>query len=266
MTIDPVSAYTFPPNIQPKGSYYLHPDFGPLIRTTAFLKAYGGKGEKIADWTGKKERRAAIAAGDVIYNQPERTANFPAAVEAIMGQALAAVAEKEKAGDIGTAIHKRIKFDLSGDQGTPPPLTENSTIGYMAYRQWWAQAGIQIVRSEQFVFCPKLQAAGTVDVFGLRGGKLGIVDFKSSAGVYDDHHLQLMAYVIMSRACGLPVEWAELIHLPKTLETAFRPIVPIPLGELTWWQGRPQKHLVPLEQLERCVWSARILYKHLMEG
>jgi hypothetical protein len=263
----PAREYVFPDNIQPKGSFYHHPEHGPLVRTTAFLKAYGGRTEGLIDWAGKVERQATLAAADVIQQRNRGTPNpnFVGAVEGILGQARAAVKVKEAAADIGTAIHKRILFDMSGGQGEPPALTEHSTAGYMAYKQWWAGSGITLVRAEQFVFCPRLKAAGSVDLFGLRDGRLGVIDYKSSAYVYEDHHLQLMAYVMMGKSLGLPVEWAEIVHLPKTLENAFRPIVPIPLGEFTWWNRKPQKVTRTWEQLERCVWAARVLYQNLME-
>jgi hypothetical protein len=258
------ATYTFPPNITPTGSYYIHPEHGRLVRTTAFLKAYGGKGEGLIKWAEAQGQKLTIKVAHELYTQsPGPIANFGAAVESRLGGARASEETKQRAADIGTAIHKRIHADLTG--ATPPVLTEHSTIGYMAYRKWFDQAGIIPVKAEQFVFCPRLKAGGTIDLFAVRDGRLGIVDYKSSKGIYEDHHLQLMAYIIMSRSLGLPVEWAEIIHLPKTLENAFKPIVPIPLGEFSWWGGKPQRVTVAWDKLEGCVRSARYLYRYMME-
>ena len=60
--------------------------------------------------------------------------------------------------------------------------------------------------------------AGTIDIVAEHPANgLGVVDLKTSKGLYTDHHLQVAAYMHAGRNFA-DLKWAQIVRLPKNLE------------------------------------------------
>jgi len=104
--------------------------------------------------------------------------------------------KKKEAGDIGTAIHelvskwiKKEKYDIPDD--------DRVRNGFNAFLEFQRQQKIKWLVSEEIVGYladEKILFAGIADAVAKINGKLVLVDFKSSNGLYDEHYFQTAAY------------------------------------------------------------------------
>lgn len=107
-----------------------------------------------------------------------------------------------KAADIGTAAHsmveERIKRGNPYEAETYLSLSDESRSkaanAFRMYEEWAAQSSLVIVDQEMQSVSEKHRFGGTPDAIGEIGGKLCLVDWKTSNGVYSDYLLQLAAY------------------------------------------------------------------------
>lgn len=271
-----VAAYSWPPIIEPKSRkagneyhrYYPIPALGDFVGTTTFLKIVGTGTNALMAWAADIEREATIEACLEVASKHTivgASTGLEEAIRAKLGHAKKHVLATQKAADIGSEVHARIRWDLCGLTGQKrllgePRLSPQSAIAYLAYRHWWDQAGLVPLRAEQTVWHQKLRYAGTVDLFALdpRRG-LGILDWKSSKYVYDTHHMQLMAYWRAALEHGLDVKWAGIVQLPKSAEQVKAGILePVELGHM--WDRK-----IDHERLWTLTQSALILWRYLCE-
>ena len=117
-----------------------------------------------------------------------------------------AEAIKEAAGDKGSKVHqgicdlidgKTIKIDskfTNNDTGVSEELKPEEYECLMSFVDWFNKTKPEIVDREFNIFNEELNYAGTVDLLCRIEGKLTIVDFKTSKGVWMEHKLQISAY------------------------------------------------------------------------
>lgn len=209
---------------------------------TTILKPWDKEG--LVKWAADLERAACLEAAADVYqvclDKGYRLENFAVAMEAKLGSARQHQRKKEAAGDIGTAAHERIRWHINHELGieTPMPLIpDESELAVMAWQDHWKATGITPLRAEQPIWSHNHQVAGTVDLFALRDGQLGIVDLKTSKGIYPSMHYQVAEYCALAEEClGVEVEWAELWRVPKSLEDLSFEVVP--LGTMRVWNGQ----------------------------
>ena len=89
---------------------------------------------------------------------------------------------------------------------------------------WWQGNGGEHLRSEEAVFHPEHRYAGRVDLVARLGGRLVVVDLKTSARVYPEHLLQVGAYALALRAEGVEVAGGYVLALREGLQ-----VVEVPL-------------------------------------
>lgn len=215
---EPSSVSTF---YRDSTAYYRTPE-GEFGRTTAILKVAGMGVEGLIKWSANSERAAVLeACGDVVASgAPDSPAEFVAAVEVKLGKARSHQRILQKAGDIGSEIHKRIQWHLQNEMGLKtgpePKLSEPAAIGFSSWRAWWVSAKLTPVRVEQPVWDPEWGYAGTIDLIARADdGVLEVWDWKSSNGVYDTHHLQLAAYIRAANRWDV-VRPGSIVRLPKS--------------------------------------------------
>lgn len=202
--------------------HYHTPD-GRFPRVTKILKVLGLGTESLIRWSASVEREAVLAAVAEVLRGPTTDDKFIAAVEARLGSARAHQKQLTKAGEIGTAIHQAIHTYLRTEMGLAtgafaPDLPDEGKIAFLSFQAWWKGSGLKPVRMEQPVWDAELGYAGTIDFLAEDSKEgLGLVDFKSSKGIYDDHHLQVAAYVHAARNFG-DVRWAKIVRFPKSLK------------------------------------------------
>jgi hypothetical protein len=196
---------------------------GAFPRVTQILKILGLGTEGLIKWAATEERKACIAAAtevwlDGVDGGPQE---FAEAVLRKVGAELANLKLKNKAADLGTAVHAKVHWWHQCQLGAfleEPAIPEAGELSFMAYQDWWNQSGLTAVRVEQPVWDRDLGYAGTIDNVAVdSAGNLGIVDLKTSRYLYDHYHLQCVGYLRAGRRWA-PLQWAKLVRLPKSLD------------------------------------------------
>lgn len=106
---------------------------------------------------------------------------------------------RDEAADIGKEIHELIKVYIRHGRdavGVYRPEVEN---GFLAFLEWERENGIAWLEAEKQVFDSQHGYAGTLDAKcrftkGQFAGRVFVIDFKSSKGIYDGYAEQVAAY------------------------------------------------------------------------
>lgn len=104
--------------------------------------------------------------------------------------------KKKEAGDIGTEIHKLAEKFIKGEK-YELPTDERVVNGFNAFLDFQRQYKIKWLFSEEivgYVVGQEVLYAGIVDALGEIDGKLVLIDFKSSKGIYSEMYFQVAAY------------------------------------------------------------------------
>lgn len=107
-----------------------------------------------------------------------------------------------KAADIGTAAHSMVEASIKGEHPEMVQDYINLSVddrikaknAFAMYEEWAAQSSLVIIDQEMQLVSETYRFGGTPDAIGEIGGKLCLVDWKTSNGVYSDYLLQLAAY------------------------------------------------------------------------
>lgn len=200
---------------------------GDMNRCTSILEALPKP--FLVPWAAGLERAVVLEAAADVFIDPEFKGDGPAAfieeVERRMGPARAHQKTLEEAADIGSKIHneiqRRTRLMLDLPAAPAETLPDAATLAVMAWEDWFKSSGLRPFRSEQVVWDSATKVAGTIDLLAFnRDGRLGIVDYKSSKGIYDSHHVQVAKYVQMASNFA-PIEWADIVRLPKRYDDPF---------------------------------------------
>lgn len=235
--------------------------------TGVIKKTLGLGSENLIGWAAATEREACLAAAeaaiDSLRHHPTG-AELREAIEAGLGRERASKRKMEQAADIGTQLHAQVAWFLNRqmgrEAGDPPTLSEPAMAAYVQWVSWWQTAGITPVRVEQPLWSKQLGSSGTADLIGLRDERLGIWDFKSSAGIYLEHHLQVAGYVEMTRNWA-PVEFGEIVRLPKKAGELFNPEKDVEEMGDHRYSGRKLTHEELVEAFKATLTVWRLLVK-----
>ena len=107
-------------------------------------------------------------------------------------------AERDTAADIGTLVHSLVEADIRNQPHPeiPAEFEERVISGYSAWRDWWEHSRLEIVATEMHMISTAHLYGGTPDAVGRDvHGRLVLLDWKTSNGVYTDHLIQLAAYL-----------------------------------------------------------------------
>ena len=158
-------------------------------------------------------------------------------VSAIMGPLSAAkyrgISEStlDRAADRGTAVHNAIENYIKFEIDDVPPEHR----GYFdAYLDWWNETKPEVVGSEVRVYHKIMRYGGTVDMLVYIGGKLTLVDIKTTAALSDmTCGVQLEAYSQCLKSLGITIERKVILHLKKDGKYAVREY---PANDATRWK------------------------------
>ncbi len=106
----------------------------------------------------------------------------------------AAHAITQKSAEEGTLIHETVEGLLLGKN---PDIAPSVAPAVNAFVDFWEKNNIQVTPDlvERRVVSYDHRYAGTVDAIALIGGKLGVLDIKTSQSIYRDYCLQTSAYM-----------------------------------------------------------------------
>jgi hypothetical protein len=241
--------------------FYRTPD-GDFPSVTTVNKVLGLAGEALIAWSANLERSACLEAATEVFANGDFDGpdGFRSAVEERIGTARQHQVALTKASDIGTVIHAMIQWQLRGEMGLPqglePTLPDACQWGYMAWQDWWKASGLKIIATEQPVWDKVHRYAGTIDaVCENEKGQIGVVDFKSSKGIYDEYHIQVAAYMHAARNFS-PIEWGLIVRVPKVVTDASFETKPL---------GNLYKGTLSEKQLREAFFAARTLWGIMVE-
>lgn len=111
--------------------------------------------------------------------------------------------KRDQAAEAGTMAHDMIEaFILAKPQpefvGANPQIAERAANAFAQFREWWELTRIEIIATERSYVSELHQFGGTVDAIGRdTKGRIVLVDWKTSNGVYQDFLVQLGAYALL---------------------------------------------------------------------
>ena len=102
---------------------------------------------------------------------------------------------KEQSASEGTLVHEAVQSVMRGEA---PDMTPTVSAAVEAYKKFIEKTPIQVDPAwiEKRVTNYDERYSGTVDAVALIGGKLGVLDIKTSQSIYRDYALQTSAYIV----------------------------------------------------------------------
>jgi hypothetical protein len=110
----------------------------------------------------------------------------------------------------GTAIHNAVEAILKGEE---PEIDDTVRPAIDAFNDFRNVHRLDMTGGivEKRVWSPKYRFAGTIDILGNLDGSFGVVDLKTSSGIWRDYNLQTSAYM---GALQEPETWEDLPQRP----------------------------------------------------
>ena len=129
--------------------------------------------------------------------------------------------KKEKAGDWGTVVHKKVELWITEDKEYKVDevidlcsnelksyirLTEDEKkyvdIAFNNFKKWSVENKVKFIESEKNLYSKEMWVGGIVDLVFEMDGKKYIGDIKTSSGIYDEAFFQMGAYHLMLEEMG----------------------------------------------------------------
>jgi len=110
---------------------------------------------------------------------------------------------KQKAASLGSAVHEWVEKWTHGENPVIPAepyddFTEEDidkiVNGIMAFLKWVNEHNVKIVHAEKLIYSKKHEYVGTLDAIAEVDGKLCVIDYKTSKGIYTEMRYQTIAY------------------------------------------------------------------------
>ena len=167
-----------------------------------FWKVEGGKKVNISSvttFTGVIDKSSALIGWAIklarVYLQ-DRLANGAQITELDIHDACKQhTVRKQEAADIGTQIHALVEKWIKGEEFEIPE-DDRVRNGFDAFLKFQKEHRAKWIDSEKIVYSPTHNYAGILDAVGEIDGKLVLVDFKSSNGLYPEYSFQAAGYQI----------------------------------------------------------------------
>lgn len=100
---------------------------------------------------------------------------------------------KEKAATIGSLVHDWAEKYINKEK---PAMPKNKNVlnGVIAFLKWVEYHKVKFIASEQMVYSRRKDYVGLFDALVKIKGKLCLIDFKTSKGIYPEYRFQLAGY------------------------------------------------------------------------
>jgi len=127
---------------------------------------------------------------------------------------------RDAAAEAGSIAHRWIEDYIHGRERTPFPTAEPEQVmaaenGFMAFLDWATQVSLEVIETEVPLVSEEHRFGGTFDALAMIAGRLCLLDWKTSNGIYSEHIVQLAAYRQLLRERGTQVDGAQLLRLGK---------------------------------------------------
>ena len=126
--------------------------------------------------------------------------------------------KRDKAGDLGTIVHKEcehyLEAKLRGGEYESTLVNAKARSAYERFTGWWSEAELEVLGTEQLIYNRQANYAGTFDILARDSEGPIVFDIKTSKGVYNEHFAQMAAYALALWDGCLPD--FELTSFPRT--------------------------------------------------
>lgn len=129
---------------------------------------------------------------------------------------------RDQAADIGTIAHFLIECFLHNHEADLSEFSaadiEKANIAYGNFRQWWDAEGLTILEPEVQLVSEKWHFGGTIDAPSRdKEGRIVLLDWKTSKGIWPAHKFQLAAYEQLWNECrpDMPVQRRGIVRIGK---------------------------------------------------
>jgi hypothetical protein len=108
----------------------------------------------------------------------------------------------ETAAQAGTIAHAMAEADIKNVPYIPDygvdinsDTYKKAKAAFEAYLTWKSMSKLELKEAEVAYVSEEYLYGGTIDAIGVVNGKLALIDFKTSGGLYGDHLIQVSAYM-----------------------------------------------------------------------
>lgn len=124
---------------------------------------------------------------------------------------------KKEAADLGTMAHQVFDRVVKGETVKIEDVPEAVRVPVKSFLDWLDGSGIQLIMGDTRVASIMEGFGGSLDALGWKDGQYGILDWKTSSGIWPEYALQVAAYAQgFEETFGVPIGWAEIIRFDKT--------------------------------------------------
>ena len=143
--------------------------------------------------------------------------------ELAKGARLAHRNASDQAKSLGTLVHEWIESyinaKLNGKSEPDWPVNEDAHESIIEFLDWEESNDVEWGASEVIVYHPNVHFAGTYDALARVNGRITVVEFKTSSGIYPAHKLQVSAYLRAEEAYrGREIDGFSILRIPKDAE------------------------------------------------
>lgn len=142
-------------------------------------------------------------------------------MEPLKASSYAGISEKTlaRAADKGSSVHNSIenwlKFGIDD-------IPEEHRPYFDGFLEWWNEYQPEVVASEVKTYHKLMRYGGTIDLLAYIGGKLTLIDFKTTYRLLEKScGVQLEAYAQALASHGITVEEKHILHLTKDGKWAY---------------------------------------------
>lgn len=142
-------------------------------------------------------------------------------MEPLKASSYAGISEKTlaRAADKGSSVHNSIenwlKFGIDD-------IPEEHRPYFDGFLEWWDEYQPEVVASEVKTYHKLMRYGGTIDLLAYIGGKLTLIDFKTTYRLLEKScGVQLEAYAQALASHGITVEEKYILHLKKDGKWAY---------------------------------------------
>ena len=131
---------------------------------------------------------------------------------------------RDEKGSIGTLCHHIIEAYLKGEHadyaGFPSAVVDKAENAALAYFEWEQQHTVEPIIVEPHLVS-ELGFGGTPDCLAKVDGAVTLLDFKTSAGIYENYYIQLAAYDHLLRDYGYAPEAHTILRIGREEDEGF---------------------------------------------
>jgi len=208
------------------GSRYYKSTAGLLLPSVTTILNIISK-PALIPWAARHERAYVVTIAGRIYQRLKDTfTEYIPAEDFVtdLKQGLEDPAHKQllkKAASIGTEVHNLIDWFMAGElskkrKAMPPKLTtREARRSFRHWRKWRDSVHLTPILSEEQVASLLHGYAGTLDLYAKVDGELCVVDYKTSARVYEESFLQNCFYRLALHEQGYQTAGGWIVRLPK---------------------------------------------------